>query len=180
MRYCAYFCEENVWHLCRDEGVTSGGAPVPLERRRVVFVSNASRIVPMWHQRAGRGGVVYWDYHVVLLAEDEAGWCVWDLDCDLGMPLPLSTWLAESFPGELAADAAPRFRVVDAARYLEVFSSDRSHMLDVEGRPQQTFPPWPPLRGRGDDMNLMRFVDVTRPYEGDVLTLEELSRRHRS
>lgn len=199
MRYCAYFCEENVWHLCRDAGVVAAGgagpAPVALERRRVVFISNELRLVPMRHQRAGRGGLVYWDYHVVLLAGGpgraeapiaagggeggaSSAWSVWDLDCELGLPVSVARWLEASFPKDVVADTAPRFRVVEAARFLEVFSSDRSHMLGEDGAPQQPFPPWPPPRGQAGETNLMRFVDVTTPFEGEVLSLAELKERY--
>ena len=50
--YCAYFCEENVWQLCR-----SNAADIPTAGRRAVFISNALKQVAMRHQRAGRGGM---------------------------------------------------------------------------------------------------------------------------
>ncbi len=153
MRYCACFCEENVWHLCQDASVR-----VPKERRRVVFVSNPARRVAMRHQQAGRGGVIFWDYHVVLITPG----VVWDLDTTLGFPVPARTWLDESFP-PLAEP--PRFRVVDAATYVETFASDRSHMLTAP------HPAWPII---GTGMNLMRFVDMEAPFVGTVVGLEEM------
>jgi hypothetical protein len=143
---------------------------------------------------------VLWDYHVVLFARGPAttsgsGWEVWDLDCDVGMPLSLRTWLRASFSEERARAAsgeaveldaeasgfAPRFRVVAAAEFVELFSSDRSHMLDEAGRPLRDFPSWAPIQGRPApgaraSTNLMRFVDMTAPFAGDVLTLDQLRR----
>jgi hypothetical protein len=173
MRYCAYFCEENVWHLCRDDEVARAGRPVPLEERRVVFISNEVRSVTMRHQRAGRGGLVHWDYHVVLLA-GPAPWTVWDPDNTRALETPVGAWLDESFP---PSPFPPRFRVIEARRFLDVFSTDRSHMLDDEGLPQQPFPSWDPPQAAGRAMNLMRFVDMTAPFEGEVLDLSQMRAR---
>jgi hypothetical protein len=162
-RYWPYFCEENVWHLCSDREAIEG----PVEGRQVVFISNARRQVAMHHTRAGAGRVIVWDYHVVLLAAGR----LWDLDTTLGFGIPPSRWLAESFvPGPLE----PRFRVIDAPAYVTSFASDRSHMIDADGRPLKPLPPWPAI-GRG--MNLMRFVDMAEPFLGDVTDLETLLHR---
>jgi protein N-terminal glutamine amidohydrolase len=161
-RYWPFFCEENVWHLCSDREAIEG----PVEGRRVVFVSNARKRVAMRHQRAGRGGDVVWDYHVVLLAEGR----LWDLDTTLGFGIAPAVWLAESF---VAGPLEPRFRVIDAPSYLASFASDRSHMIGADGRPLQPLPPWPPI---GKGMNLMRFVDMVEPFLGEVTDAPGLHR----
>lgn len=168
-----------MWHLCHDPHVVSGGTPVPWDDRYAVFISNARRAVWMRHQRAGDGADICWDYHVVLVARGRLGWDVWDQDCVLGMPLRLERWLQESFLGvALASDALlPTFRVVAARRYVDTFSSDRRHMLDEQGVPLRPAPPWPAIARRGVGSNLMRFVDMTRDFEGEVLDLEALQRR---
>lgn len=187
MRYSAYFCEENVWHLCLDDAIRAGRSAVAMEDRRVVFISNALRVVPMRHQRAGNGGLVHWDYHVVLFARSgpmqtgvtepvARAWEVWDLDCELGLPLPIETWLRASFP-VLDVELAPCFRVVDAASFVAGFSSDRSHMLDEHGRPRQPFPTWPLIQTASGEMNLMRYVDVTSVFAGEVLHLADVRSR---
>lgn len=162
-RYWPYFCEENVWHLCSDRDAIDS----PLEVRQVVFVSNARKQVAMRHQRAGRGGPVVWDYHVVLLAADR----LWDLDSTLGFGIPPALWLAESF---IAGPREPRFRVIEAPAYLASFASDRSHMIGKDGQPLQPLPPWPPI---GQGMNLMRFVDLVEPFLGEVVDADVLRRR---
>lgn len=149
MRYCPYFCEENVWHLCQDASVG-----VPVAERSAVFISNRARAVAMRHQRAG--ALVMWDYHVVMIARG----AVWDLDTTLGMPVPLARYVDECFFD--AGELAPRFRVVDAPTFIETFASDRTHM-EGTGRP---YPAWGPI---GAGMNLMRFVDVDDPFVGERL-----------
>jgi hypothetical protein len=162
LHYWPFFCEENVWHLCSDRDAVEG----PVEGRQVVFVSNARRRVAMRHQRAGEGGTIAWDYHVVLLAADR----LWDLDTTLGFGIEPELWLAESFvPGR----GEPRFRVIDAAAYGATFASDRSHMIGRNGRPRKPLPPWPPI---GKGMNLMRFVDMEEPFLGEVTDGEGLRR----
>ena len=160
MRYCAFFCEENVWHLCAD----ADAIDIPVDERRVVFISNARRQVVMRHQRAGAGGPVVWDYHVVLLA----GGKIWDPDTTLGFGVELKRWARESFV-DLEPALAPRFRVIDAPTFLKTFASDRSHMKGPDGRPLKPPPPWPPI---GTGMNLMRFVDMEAPFVGDLLSLD--------
>jgi len=165
IRYWPYFCEENIWHLCGDDAALGS---TPSAERRVVFITNARRRVAIRKQRAGGGGLVLWDYHVVLLA----GRKMWDLDSTLGCPVDLDVWIQESFfprvPGY-----GPRFRVVDAPTYRSRFASDRSHMRDVEGRPLKPPPPWPPI---GEGMTLMDFVDLETPFVGEVLEFDAFPR----
>jgi len=164
IRYCPYFCEENIWHLCTDDRVTRNREPIPVEDRRVVFISSARGRVAMRKQRAGGLQPVLWDYHVVLLA----GGKVWDLDTTLGFPVDLAAWVKDSFV-PLRSDFAPRFRVVDASTYLRTFGSDRSHMIGPDGAPLKPFPPWPRI---GVGMNLPSFADIETPFLGELLDLE--------
>ncbi|MDP2341683.1 MAG: hypothetical protein Q8O67_12060 [Deltaproteobacteria bacterium] len=163
--YAAFFCEENVWQLAHNPHL-----PVPIAARHAVFISNERRTVAMWSQRAAVVDPVLWDYHVVLLADG----VVVDVDCTAGAVLPVHEWVAASFRAEVPAEARPRFRVVDAATFLQVFSSDRSHMVDDGGRsvkPAPSWPaPWQPARG----MNLMRFVDLDDDVAGFVCDLPGL------
>ena len=158
-RHQPFFCEENVWQLLQC-------ADLP-EPRAVVFVSNAARTVAMWGQRAAVRDPIVWDYHVVLLLPEQGR--IVDLDDRDQVAWPVQEWLAHAFRGDVEAEFQPRFRVVDGAEFLAVFSSDRSHMLDGRGRPLQPFPNWPapfdPARG----MHLMRFVDLDDPIAGVVV-----------
>lgn len=173
--WAACFCEENAWHLCQDPRLRRGDWSPPPEDRRVLLVTNARRSVAVWRQRAG--DPVVWDYHALVLARVAPGgaWEAWDLDSTLPLPCPLPDWLSASFlpaPPVLA----PRFRLLGAAEYLAVFSSDRSHMLDPAGRPRAPFPPWPAITRPGGS-TLARLLDLGRPAPGEVLDLPGLLAR---
>ncbi|MCA9176490.1 MAG: hypothetical protein KDB14_18510 [Planctomycetales bacterium] len=133
--YQPFYCEENAF-LLMDESPVSGLEPW------LVFVSNSSRSVLMFHQSAGdnESGCVIWDYHVFVLAR--ADQTVWDLDCSAGFPLSVEQYLAASFADEVPQTWHPRFRAVPAAAARRGFSSDRSHMLDAEGNYLKPPPPW--------------------------------------
>ena len=163
MRYQPFYCEENVFHLCADDRVAQ-------RPREIVFISNAARSCAMWHQRAAHrpGAPMVWDYHVVLLVG--APWEIWDLDTTLGFPVPALAYLRRSFRADVPAEYLPVFRVVEAGAFAAAFASDRSHMRGPEGwlRPP---PPWPAPGAPGAAPNLMRFVDVTAPFLGEVMDL---------
>jgi hypothetical protein len=169
-RYHPFYCEENVFHLAR-EPVFSG------RQRAVVFISNPERACAMWHQRAALRPTwpIVWDYHVVLLVAGP--WEVWDFDTLLGLPVPAADYLRRSFPAALPDEHHPCFRVVDAEVFADTFASDRSHMRSAGGRYRQPPPPWAPIGRPGTASNLMRFVDVTAPFVGEVIDLGELLER---
>lgn len=164
--YQPFFCEENVWQLLRSTEL-----PAP---RAAMFVSNAARTVAMWGQRAAVRDPIVWDYHVVVLLP-EHGFVV-DLDDRVQPAFSVREWLAHAFRAEAAPEFQPRFRVVDGAEFLAVFSSDRSHMLDARGAPQRPFPPWPAPYDAARGMNLLRFVDVDDPIAGMVVDAAGLLR----
>ncbi|MEW5849002.1 MAG: protein N-terminal glutamine amidohydrolase [Myxococcota bacterium] len=172
--YTANFCEENVWQLCQRPELAS-------RRRDAVFISNAHKACPLWMQRASPHPrePVMWDYHVILLVDDDGGWHVWDLDTRLPFPCALEQYLRGTFPYELVDAYQPRFRLVDAETFVATFASDRSHMRRDDGSWTSPPPPWPAIRTATETMNLMRFVDVGRAFVGDVLTLDELRARPR-
>lgn len=165
-----FYCEENVYHLMSNPEVA--GRP-----RQVVFISNEERSCAVWHQRAAArpSWPILWDYHVVLLCA--APWEVWDLDTTLGMPVPATQYLRLSFRRGIPEDLQPRFRLVDAGEMASSFSSDRSHMRTPGGRWKKPPPPWPPIAPPGVAPNLMRFVDMTTPFLGEVLDLDALLSR---
>ncbi len=175
MRYAPYFCEENVWQLAHERAGLPG-------ERRALFVLGSDPTCPtvaVWRQRAaGAAPFVVWDYHVVLLERPSStgGWLVWDHDSTLGMPVEAAAWISGSFeaaPPELA----PRFRVVDAAELLRVFSSDRRHMRGPDGRERAPFPPWPPILDVDGRHLLPRFIDAGDAFVGELCDLAGLRAR---
>jgi protein N-terminal glutamine amidohydrolase len=163
--YCAYYCEENAFHLCADERLGPGP-------RAVLFITNAHRTVVMRGQRVAghREELAMWDYHVVVLAE-RATIEVWDLDTLHGVPLPLAKYLELSFP-PMPARYAPSFRLVEATEFRATFATDRRHMRSSDGFAKRP-PPWDPP---GDGHNLDRFLDLDDPFVGKRLGLTALER----
>jgi hypothetical protein len=157
--YQPFFCEENVWRLLRD-----GAVPDPCA---ALFVSNRTRTVAMWGQRAAQVDPIVWDYHAVAVWLDGDG-VVIDLDDRERVAWPLAAWLAHAFAEEVTDEFAPRFRLVPKAELLERFSSDRSHMRDRRGRPTQPFPAWPAPYDPQLGMTLPRFFDLDDPIAGVV------------
>lgn len=167
-RYCPFYCEENVWHLCADPRVGSG-------LHEVWVISNLQRSVALCRQRAGDPplGLVVWDYHVVLASSSDDGWRVWDLDTTAGLDLPAQQWLEATFLP--VPDAfRPRFRVLDAQRYRQVLASDRRHMKKPDGAWLQPPPRWPSI---GEGHNLDRLTDLATPFEGQLFDLVQLRAR---
>ncbi len=169
-RYHPFYCEENAFHLCQH-------AVLGARARHVVFVSGALGGCVMWHQRAARGPAapLFWDYHVIVLAEGP--WEVWDPDSTLGCPVGAAFYLERSFRPGLPAELAPIFRVVRAAEIVATLASDRSHMRGPDGRFERRPPPWPPVSAKERGTNLARFIDMSDPFVGEVLSLGELSSR---
>jgi hypothetical protein len=168
--YWPSYCEENVWHLCRE-------LPAGVDRAFVAFISNADRQVAIGHQRSASSpiGVVVWDYHVILLIETIDGRHVLDADSTLDAPTPLDVYLSCSFrelPDELSPQR-PRFRLIEAAEYRRSLRTDRRHMRKADGSWRSPPPPTPCI---GVGSNLMRFVDMERDFIGDVHDLASLRR----
>ncbi len=175
-RYHPFYCEENAWWLCQEAGLQD-------QDPHVVFISNPGLECLFWHQRAAAPGApIVWDYHVVVLTK-AAGGLIWDLDSRLGWPVAAGDYLRKTFESSLATIMQPKallpvFRVIPAKRFVEVFTTDRSHMRQREGRWMQPPPDWPAPQAEGQRMNLMRFVDMVRPFEGERLTQAAMLERY--
>ena len=165
-----FYCEENVFHLC-------GHAALADRARHAVVISGALGGFVMWHQRAARarGAPLFWDYHVIVLADDPCE--VWDLDTTLGLPIDAPEYLRQSFRPGLPRELAPLFRVVPAAVFVATLASDRSHMRGPDGRFERPPPPWPTVSRPERGSNLRRFVDMRADFVGEVLSLEEMCAR---
>jgi hypothetical protein len=167
VRYQPYYCEENIWHLAQDAAVEG-------RRREVVFISNEQRRCAVWHQRAAVRAhwPILWDYHVVLLCQDP--WQVWDLDTTLDVPCRALDYLQRSFRPGVGRDLEPLFRVVDADLFVSELASDRSHMRGARGEFLRPPPPWPAIGAPSAPPNLERFIDMRRPFLGEVLDMKRL------
>ena len=170
LQYQAHYCEENIWHLARDEQFNSVDCSV-------LFISNSAKCCAMWSQKAAPSPEqpVLWDYHVVLLARGETP-KIWDLDSTLGCPIDAKTYLAETWKNLATVPDAfkPRFRVIDSNEYIGTLSSDRSHMLATETTYKEPPPSWDPIVAEGQAQNLHRFINMDLPFVGKVIDLSEL------
>ncbi|VAH06966.1 unnamed protein product [Triticum turgidum subsp. durum] len=63
-----YYCEENVYLLCK-ELIRAGLADPAGNDLYAVFISNEEKKIPLWYQKASRtnDGFVLWDYHVICI-----------------------------------------------------------------------------------------------------------------
>lgn len=164
--YCPFYCEENIWHLAADPRVGEGP-------RHVLLISNGGQRVALWGQRSGAeesGGLVVWDYHVILTCGTGPDAVVWDLDTTLGAPVPLGAYLAESFRGA-PEPFLPMFRVVPADVFRDRFASDRRHMRDDDGAFIRPAPSWAPI-GSGHTLEMWLDFECNEP--GKVLDLPGL------
>uniref|UniRef100_H3C867 Protein N-terminal glutamine amidohydrolase n=2 Tax=Tetraodon nigroviridis TaxID=99883 RepID=H3C867_TETNG len=159
--YTSCYCEENVWKLCE---FARGQKTPPLEELLVVFISNASRTVPLWRQRSGYGDQpVVWDYHVILLQVGlDSDPQVYDLDSDLSFPCSMELYASQALRSDRSLRPAyhRRFRVIPADSFLLNFASDRSHMRNADGSWKMPPPPYPPIHTAECQMNLDDFISM--------------------
>ena len=139
--------------------------------RKVVFISNAHRTCAISNQKVGNGEPIIWDYHVVLLAQGK----IWDMDTLLSFPCGISRYLTQSFLKNTFEKYLPKFRLIDADDFIDVFASDRRHMLDDNGIPIHPPPPWPAIHPeRGS--NIYDFINMERRGLGKILNLEQFGK----
>ena len=86
-----------------------------------------------------------WDYHVIVC--DEINQQIFDFDSRLTFPTSCTDYAKQTFGNQLLLplEYQINIREVNAEIYLKNFHSDRSHMLDKEGKPIQKFPTWPAI-----------------------------------
>jgi len=132
VRYAAFFCEENIWHLAND-----------LTQRKELSPN----------------AIGCWDYHVVLVDPDNSR--VFDLDTRLACPTSTEEYFSATFPDQtrLLADYRTTVRSVPTDEFIKRFSSDRAHMLDADGEPMKPFPPWNAIIGK-DPIWLSQYLSV--------------------
>jgi len=165
MLYTCYYCEENVWWLCRN---------IPddlLNQFFVVFISNSKHRVPVWQQLLGdknKDFVTIWDYHVILIhmlppdisREQNVSSLIYDLDSCLPFPVDAKIYVQRALrpnTDSLSSEFQRKFRVCEAREFMSSFSSDRSHMRGNPAPP----PFYPPIQADPEvAMNLDSYVDM--------------------
>ncbi|KAJ8976315.1 hypothetical protein NQ317_010269 [Molorchus minor] len=154
--------EENVYKLSQD---VIGKHPNEIHNCYVVFISNPSRTIPLWRQRAGKDEdkLVIWDYHVIFLYHPEPEKClVYDLDSELPFPTYVHKYITETFRTDhiLKPDYFRYFRVVAATEFLKEFASDRRHMKRSDGTWIKPPPNYSAIKTTASDHNLEDYIQM--------------------
>lgn len=168
-KYSANFCEENIWHLCKNPALADFS-------KKVLIVSNRTSYCPFRFQKSiNNDEIVWWNYHVILLASKVGSTWVYDFDSTLPMPTSGMEYMNLTFgrterltPGQL-----PCFKAIEASDYLNSFVSDRSHMKDSEGNWLSIPPKWP-IIGKNGDLPLPALMDFTASGSERIFSLEEM------
>ncbi|KDQ59505.1 hypothetical protein JAAARDRAFT_127313 [Jaapia argillacea MUCL 33604] len=168
--YTPFYCEENIYLLAQS--FLESNVVISVWEPFVVFISNTTKSVALWNQKAAEvDGLVVWDYHVVLVLrprppkiqedaqEDElivapTTW-IYDFDSQADLPCQYEEYFSQTFPfgNEFSPKYHSLFRIVPAQVVLEQFASDRSHMLrpatsaDESSEYLSPPPPYPVLCG---------------------------------
>nr|CAG4641985.1 EOG090X0C0Q [Eurycercus lamellatus] len=162
--YTSCYCEENVWKIC--DGVRMN-QPKFLDQFFAVFISNSHQSIPLWCQKAGNiseDGLVVWDYHVILVHKRDEESLVYDLDTVLPFPCPFLQYGRATLREDEALQSRFQrfFRVIPATEFLEVFSSDRSHMKREDGSWMKPPPTYPPIHCGPSTHNFPSFISMVR------------------
>lgn len=168
LKYCPYYCEENIWQLCDH-------ADMDNTQWLAIIISNRARQVALWQQRAAAHPdiPIIWDYHVIAAQLHSKGWQIWDLDSHCRLPAPALDYLQKTFH-PVPTIFQPLFRVMSGSDYRSTLASDRRHMRDSRGTFLQPPPDWPII---GSGHNLQQLVDMQQPAGGEILDLDTLTRR---
>lgn len=179
-KYCAFYCEENIWMLCQEPEFKDKTAIV-------AFISNPQQSCAIWHQKAAPSATepVIFDYHVILIVRDQdkdneqAHWQVWDLDTTLNFPVKAETYFHETFMVgyKVPKEYQPQFRLINAQDYILKLSSDRSHMKDEDSSYIHEAPKWEASYQADKGNNLSRFVQMEEEFIGEVLGLDMMIER---
>jgi hypothetical protein len=181
--YHPFYCEENIYLLCRDLSGTGGevsaggdaGDDRGTEDGEVIIITNPARTCAMARQKAAPpGDMIIWDYHVILHRDG----FIYDFDSRLGFRSPAREYIGLSFPPATPPALRPLFRLITARTWLKEFSSDRRHMRGPGGEWLKLPPPWPPLRGPGarGPHELARILDCGDETFGPLVDRDRLSK----
>ncbi|XP_078445573.1 amino-terminal glutamine amidohydrolase [Wolffia australiana] len=167
--YTPFYCEENVYLLCKQLSL-SGNADPNSTDRFVAFISNDEKQVPLFLQKASKrvDGLVVWDYHVICIQsrkdeESRLQHLVWDLDSTLPSPISFREYMAETLQPRLSSSLTLKryFRLVHAPMFLRHFGSDRSHMKDSFGNWLSPPPSYDPIIAQdGTTNNIKEYIEI--------------------
>ena len=119
--------------------------------------------------------VVWWNYHVILLATNSGSALIYDFDSTLPAPSTAQEYLSRTFDFSISEEVtdSPYFKIIDSDTYLDSFNSDRSHMKDSSGKWLSTPPKWQ-IIGAGGDLPLPELLDFTEGSKHQIYSLDEI------
>ncbi len=167
--YSANFCEENIWHLCQNQELVGFS-------KKVLIISNAKRNCPFKFQKSINGDeVVWWNYHVVLLADNKDSAFIYDFDSTLPVPSTAKEYFSKTFDFSINEGVidSPYFKIIDSDTYLDSFNSDRGHMKDSFGKWLSEPPKWQ-IIGGGGELPLPELLDFTESSKHQIYNLDEI------
>ncbi|MCW8933075.1 MAG: protein N-terminal glutamine amidohydrolase [Gammaproteobacteria bacterium] len=175
--YTPLFCEENIWQLILSLSTTSNvnqmANHLKIERDKmwVLIITNKKQKIALLNQQAASAEQpVIWDYHVILLAEINHQFFIFDFDTRLSFVTPLQDYLQKTLISldKLPQEFIPSIRKIPAQSYLERFHSDRTHMLIQIEKSQ--FPAWPIINsGKEHCISLEDYLNIEQPLNDQSL-----------
>lgn len=122
--------------------------------------------------------MVWWNYHVIMLASTTESSLVYDFDSTLPVPVSAKEYFKLTFDRQdhLKEADLPMFKAIDAEDYIESFFSDRSHMIDADGNWLSSPPSWQ-IIGKNRNLPLIKLQDFTSSSEQKIFSLEEMEAR---
>jgi hypothetical protein len=168
-KYSENFCEENIWHLCQNpelKGFT----------KKVLIISNSNRNCSFRFQKSPNGDeVVWWDYHVILLAFNSESRLIYDFDSTLEFPSSFNNYLDATFQADPNQDGndLPGFKSIASEDFIHSFISDRGHMKDDQGNWLSSPPKWPTIGNKGK-LPLPELLDFSETSKERIWSLEEM------
>lgn len=168
-KYSENFCEENIWHLCQNpelEGFT----------KKVLIISNSNRNCSFRFQKSPNGDeLVWWDYHVILLASKPELQLIYDFDSTLEFPSSLKNYLEATFQTEHIQEDKdlPGFKSIASEDFIHSFISDRGHMKDEQGNWLSSPPKWPTI-GNNGNLPLPDLLDFSETSKERIFSLADM------
>ncbi|KAL3856825.1 hypothetical protein ACJMK2_011539 [Sinanodonta woodiana] len=177
--YTSCFCEENVWKLCEH---VQQNCPEHQKNCFCVFISNLEKKIPLWCQKSSseEDGLVIWDYHVIFVYKSKDKCIVYDMDTSLPFPCDIEEYLSKAIRSDahIKKEFHRFFRVIPSEEFIRTFASDRSHMLNKEGKWIKEPPNYPCIQTKESTNNIQDFINMCPGTAyGTVMDLSDFTKK---
>ncbi|XP_065317831.1 protein N-terminal glutamine amidohydrolase-like isoform X2 [Gordionus sp. m RMFG-2023] len=163
--YTPYYCEENIWQLCKGIFTSTLCNKDNDISYYVVFITNNLKQVPIWTMTCAKNNdIVIWDYHVILVNlvlyyQSDNSSKVYDFDTTLEFGCNLEEYFQKALKNEnnFPDKYKRKYRIIPGKVYLDHFASDRSHMKDGLGNFLKPPPSYSPIFTTRDMSQIPQF-----------------------